>query len=136
MTRYRGPKNRIARKFQANIFGKRRNPMLHKEFPPGVQGALRKKKSDYGIQLQEKQKLKAMFGMITEKKLVRYYKEALRLDGTASDILLQLLELRLDVAVFRVGFTTTIFAAQQLVAHGHVLVNGRRVDRRSFQLKG
>ena len=67
MARYRGPKNRIARRFAANIFGKARNPLLHKQHPPGMHGAKRKKKSDYGMQLEERQKLKAVYGVISQK---------------------------------------------------------------------
>lgn len=133
MARYRGPKNRIARKFGVNIFGRARNPLIHKPNPPGVHGARRRKKSDYGQQLEEKQKLKAVYGMISEKQLVRYYKKASR-KGSATQNLLILLECRLDVILYRLKLAPTIFAAQQLVAHGHVTVNGRKVDCRSFQV--
>ena len=133
--RYTGPKNRVARKFGANIFGKARNPLLHKPNPPGVHGAKRKKKSDFGVQLEEKQKLKAVYGMLTHKKLVLAYKTALKRPGNTPHILLELLESRLDNIVYRLRFAPTVFAAQQLVSHGHVLVNGRKVDRRSFIVK-
>ncbi len=133
MARYRGPKNRIARKFGVNIFGRARNPLIHKPNPPGVHGARRRKKSDYGQQLEEKQKLKAVYGMISEKQLVRYYKKASR-KGSATENLLILLECRLDVILYRLKLAPTIFAAQQLVCHGHVTVNGRKVDCRSFQV--
>lgn len=135
MARYIGNKNRIARRFGANIFGRARNPLLHKPNPPGVHGARRRKKSDYGVQLEEKQKLKAIYGMISEKQLVKYYKEALRLPGNTAQHLAEMLECRLDTMVYRLKFGSTIFAAQQLVSHGHVLVNGKKVDRRSFQVK-
>jgi len=135
MARYIGNKNRIARRFGANIFGRARNPLLHKPNPPGVHGARRRKKSDYGVQLEEKQKLKAIYGMISEKQLVKYYKEALRLPGNTAQHLAEMLECRLDTIVYRLKFGSTIFAAQQLVSHGHVLVNGKKVDRRSFQVK-
>ena len=81
MTRYRGPKNRIARKFGANIFGKARNPMLHKQHAPGMHGTKRKKKSDFGVQLDEQQKLKAVYGMLSQKQLVNTYKKALLAKG-------------------------------------------------------
>lgn len=135
MARYIGNKNRIARRFGANIFGRARNPLLHKPNPPGVHGARRRKKSDYGMQLEEKQKLKAIYGMISEKQLVKYYKEALRIPGNTAQHLAEMLECRLDTMVYRLKFGATIFAAQQLVSHGHVLVNGKKVDRRSFQVK-
>ena len=134
MSRYRGPKNRIARRFGANIFGRLRNPLIHKPNPPGVHGARRRKKSDYGLQLLEKQKLKAVYGMITEKQLVNYYSKATR-KGHVADNLAASLECRLDNVVYRLKIAPTIFAAQQLVSHGHILVNGKKVDRRSFQVK-
>lgn len=132
---YTGKKNRIARRFGVNIFGKTRNPLLHKQHPPGVHGARRRKKSDFGVQLEEKQKLKAVYGMITEHQLVRYFVKAEKKEGTTADLLLQFLESRLDVVVYRMKFANTIFGAQQLVAHGHVLVNGKKVDIRSFEVK-
>lgn len=135
MARYTGPKNRIARRFGVNVFGRRRNPLIHKPNPPGVHGAKRKKKSDFGLQLEEKQKLKAVYGMLSEKQLVRYYREASKHKGATASFLLQLCECRLDVMVYRLKFASTIFAAQQLVAHGHIQVNGKKVDIRSFQVK-
>lgn len=135
MARYTGNKNRIARRFGANIFGRARNPLLHKPNPPGVHGARRRKKSDYGLQLEEKQKLKAIYGMLSEKQLVKYYKKALNLVGNTAENFAQMLECRLDNVVYRLKFGATIFAAQQLVAHGHVLVNGKKVDRRSFNVE-
>jgi small subunit ribosomal protein S4 len=134
MVRYTGPKNRIARRFGVNIFGRARNPLLHKPSPPGVHGAKRKKKSDFGMQLEEKQKLRAIYGMITQKQLVRYYQEALRQKGVTSHLFLRRLECRLDNIVFRLKLAPTIFAAQQLVSHGHVFVDGKKVDRRSYEV--
>ncbi len=135
MVRYTGPKNRIARRFGVNIFGRARNPLLHKAHPPGAHGAKKKKKSDFGQQLEEKQKLKAIYGMINQKQLVRYYQEALRQKGVTAHLFLRRLECRLDNVVYRLRLAPTIFAAQQLVSHGHVLVNGKKVDRRSFEVK-
>jgi small subunit ribosomal protein S4 len=135
MVRYTGPKNRIARKFGANIFGKKRNPLAHKVNPPGQHGAKRTKKSDYGIQLEEKQKLRACYGMLQQKTLTRYYKEASKLEGNTPDLFMQRIETRLDSIVYRLKFATTIFHAQQLVAHGHILVNGKKVDIRSFEVQ-
>lgn len=133
--RYTGKKNRIARRFGVNIFGKKRNPLLHKPYPPGVHGARRRKKSDYGLQLEEKQKLKAIYGMITEKQLVLYYKKAHQIEGNTANYLAQLLETRLDIVVYRLKFGGSIFAAQQLVNHGHILVDGKKVDIRSFRVR-
>src|SRR5579862_5742134 len=120
MARYRGPKNRIARRFAANIFGKARNPLLHKQHPPGQHGAKRKKKSDYGVQLDERQKLKAIYGMLSQKQLVNAYRKALTTPGNTAHNLLQQLECRLDNIVYRLRLAPSIFAAQQLVSHGHV----------------
>lgn len=135
MSRYTGPKNRIARRFGVNIFGRLRNPLLHKPNPPGMHGAKRKKKSDYGMQLQEKQKLKAVYGMLSDKQVLRYFHEATKKEGNTAHLLLQRLECRLDNIVYKLKFAATIFQAHQLVAHGHILVNGKKVDIRSFEVK-
>lgn len=135
MARYTGAKNRIARRFGFNIFGRKRNPLLHKPNPPGMHGARRRKKSDFGVQLDEKQKLKAIYGMISEKQLIHYYHEALRRRGNTAQNLAEQLECRLDNIVYRLKLANTIFQAQQLVSHGHILVNGKKVDRRSFQVR-
>lgn len=135
MARYIGNKNRIARRFGVNIFGRIRNPLLHKPNPPGVHGARRRKKSDHGLQLEEKQKLKAIYGMLSEKQLVSYYKKAVAIEGNTAQHFVEMLECRLDNIVYRLKLAPTIFAAQQLVSHGHVFVNGKKVDRRSFQVK-
>jgi small subunit ribosomal protein S4 len=135
MSRYTGPKNRIARSLGANVFGRQRNPMLHKANAPGQHGAKRRKKSDFGLQLLEQQKLKAIYGMLRQSQLLKYYKEAVRQTGNSAHNLVQQLECRLDTLVYRLRFGRTIFHAQQLVAHGHILVNGKKVDIRSFQVK-
>jgi small subunit ribosomal protein S4 len=135
MSRYTGPKNRIARRFSANIFGKARNPLLHKQHPPGMHGAKRKKKSDYGVQLEERQKLKAVYGMLNQRQLVNAYKKALLCAGNTAQHFIDQLECRLDNVVYRLRFASSIFGAQQLVSHGHVLVNGKKVDRRSFWVR-
>lgn len=135
MARYRGPKNRVARKFSTNIFGRQRNPMLHKANPPGVHGAKKRKKSDFGLQLGERQKLKAVYGMLTQKTLVNAYKKALNRAGNTANNLIEQLECRLDNIVYRLRLAPTIFAAQQLVSHGHVRVDDKKVDRRSFVVR-
>lgn len=134
MARYTGPKNRIARRFGANIFGRARNPLLHKPAPPGMHGSKRKKKSDYGMQLDEQQKLKAVYGMLSKKQLVRAYQKAVRSKQNTNHAFVEELECRLDSIVHRLKFARTIFGAQQLVSHGHILVNGKKVDRRSFHV--
>lgn len=135
MARYRGPKNRIARRFGANIFGRARNPLLKKPNPPGQHGARRRKKSDFGLQLDEKQKLKACYGMLSEKHIVASFKDAQRKKGNTGQLFMQKLECRLDNVVYRLRFARTIFGAQQLVSHGHVMVDGKKVDRRSFMVR-
>lgn len=135
MARYRGPKNRVARRFGANIFGRARNPLLRRAHPPGQHGARHKKKSDYGLQLEEKQKLKACYGMLLEKQMVKMFKEALEKKGNTAHLFGERLECRLDNVVYRLRFARTIFGAQQLVSHGHILVNGKKVDRRSFYVR-
>ena len=135
MARYRGPKNRVARRFAANIFGKARNPMLHKQNPPGMHGAKRKKKSDFGMQLEERQKLKAMYGMLSQKQLVNTYYKALQKKGNTAQLFSEFLECRLDNIVYRLRFASSIFGAQQLVSHGHIQVDGKKVDRRSFLVR-
>ena len=135
MARYIGNKNRIARRFGVNIFGRARNPLIHKPNPPGVHGARRRKKSDYGLMLEEKQKLKAVYGMLSERQLVNAFKRALNMKGNTATHLAELLECRLDNVVYRLKFGSTIFAAHQLVSHGHILVDGKKVDRRSFQVR-
>ena len=135
MARYTGPKNRIARRLGANVFGRTRNPLAHKQNPPGQHGAKRKKKSDFGVQLEEKQKLRASYGMLSQKQLVAYYRKAITLNENTQNAFISMLETRLDTLVYRLKFGLTIFHAQQLVAHGHILVDGKKMDKRSFHVK-
>jgi small subunit ribosomal protein S4 len=100
-----------------------------------MHGAKRKKKSDYGMQLDEQQKLRACYGMLTRKQMIGYYKKAIGKKEETPLAFLRQLECRLDTVVYRLKFAPTIFGAQQLVSHGHILVNGKKVDRRSFQVK-
>ena len=106
--------------------------MLHKQNPPGQHGAKRKKKSDYGLQLDERQKLKAVYGMLSQKQLVNAYKKAVLHEGNTAQLFVEQLECRLDNIVYRLRFAASIFGAQQLVSHGHIQVDGKKVDRRSF----
>ena len=135
MARYTGPKDRIARRFLTPIFGSSR-ALERRAYPPGQHGlrAGRRKKSEYAVALGEKQKLKYQFGVL-EKQFRGYYHEALRRRGVTGEILLQLLELRLDNVCYRLGFGNTRQAARQLVGHGHVLVNGTRLDVPSYTVK-
>ncbi len=135
MARYTGPTAKISRRFGVELFGASK-AFARRPFPPGQHGARagRKKKSDYGVMLAEKQKLRFMYGVL-EGQFRKYYEEASRRRGVTGEILLQLLELRLDNVVYRLNFANTRAAARQMVSHGHVLVNGRKVDIPSFSCK-
>lgn len=135
MARYRGAKNRLARRFGVNVFNKARNPLLHKANPPGMHGAKKKKKSDFGVQLEEKQKLKAAFGLIGDHQLNGYYVEAARKHQNTPEVMMQMLECRLDIMVYRLCLAPTIFAAQQMVSHGHIEVDGHRTNIRSYRVR-
>ncbi|MEP4079925.1 30S ribosomal protein S4 [Haloferula sp.] len=135
MARYTGPRAKISRRFGVALFGSSK-ALERRNFPPGQHGlrAGRKKKSDYSIALGEKQKLRFQYGVL-EKQFRGYYEEAASRRGITGEILLQLLETRLDNVCFRLGFGNTRAAARQLVNHGHVLVNDHKVDIASYQVK-
>ena len=135
MARYTGPRTKISRRFGVALFGPSK-ALERRNFPPGQHGvrAGRKKKSDYSIALGEKQKLRFQYGVL-EKQFRGYYEEAARRRGVTGEILLQLLETRLDNVIYRAGFANSRQAARQIVNHGHILVNGHRVDVPSFQVK-
>ncbi len=129
-------KYKIDRRMGENIWGRSKSPVIRREYGPGEHGQRRRSKlSDYGLQLRAKQKLKGYYGNITEKQFKRIYKEADRMKGDTSENLIGLLERRLDAIVYRAKFVPTVFAARQFVNHGHVLVNGRRVNIPSYRCK-
>ena len=132
MSRYRGPRLRIVRRLGELPGLSRKTP--RRAYAPGQHGQNRKKRSEYAIRLEEKQKLRLNYG-ITETQLVRYVKKARRATGSTGQALLQMLEMRLDNTVFRLGMAGTIPAARQLVNHGHITVNGRVVDIPSYQCR-
>ena len=132
MSRYRGPRLRIVRRLGDLPGLTRKN--ARRSYPPGQHGQARKKRSEYAIRLEEKQKLRFNYGL-TEKQLLRYVRRARRVTGSTGQVLLQLLEMRLDNTVFRMGMAPTIPAARQLVNHGHVMVNGREVNIASYQCR-
>ncbi|WP_016952728.1 30S ribosomal protein S4 [Anabaena sp. PCC 7108] len=132
MSRYRGPRLRIVRRL-GDLPGLTRKS-ARRAYPPGQHGQNRKKRSEYAIRLEEKQKLRMNYGL-TEKQLLRYVRKARRVTGSTGQVLLQLLEMRLDNTVFRMGMAPTIPAARQLVNHGHVTVNGRVVNIASYQCR-
>ncbi len=135
MARYTGPREKIARRFGVAIFGPSK-ALETRNFPPGQHGPrnTRRKLSDYGTALAEKQKLRYTYGLM-EKQFRRFFAEAVRRKGVTGTILLQMLELRLDNVVYRMGFTNTRFASRQMVGHGHVSVNGKRVNISSYLCK-
>jgi small subunit ribosomal protein S4 len=129
-------KHKLDRRMGQNIWGRPKSPVNKREYGPGQHGQRRKSKiSDYGTQLRAKQKLKGYYANITEKQFRRYYAEAIRLRGDSGENLVGLLERRLDAVVYRAKFAATPFAARQLVNHGHIKVNGKRVNIASFQVK-
>jgi small subunit ribosomal protein S4 len=130
MARYTGPRSKVSRRFGIPIFGEDK-ALEKRPYPPGVHGARRRKLSDYAVALGEKQKLKFMYGVL-EKQFRRYFDIAQRKRGVTGDTLLQLLETRLDNVVYRLGLATTRRLARQVVTHGHVLVNGRKVSIPSY----
>ncbi|MDP5016334.1 30S ribosomal protein S4 [Anabaena sp. UHCC 0187] len=132
MSRYRGPRLRIVRRL-GELPGLTRKS-ARRAYPPGQHGQNRKKRSEYAIRLEEKQKLRMNYGL-TEKQMLRYVRKARRVAGSTGQVLLQLLEMRLDNTVFRMGMAPTIPAARQLVNHGHVTVNGKPVDIASYQCR-
>ncbi|MGC9353606.1 MAG: 30S ribosomal protein S4 [Mariniphaga sp.] len=135
MARYRGPKSKIARKFGEPIFGPDK-VFEHKNFPPGMHGmsARRRKVSEYGQQLKEKQKAKYTYGVL-EKQFRNLFEKASSAKGITGEVLLQLLESRLDNVVFRLGIAKTRDAARQFVTHKHIVVNGKVVNVPSYQVK-
>ena len=136
MTKRTSSKYKLDRRMGENIWGRPKSPVNRREYGPGQHGQRRKGKlSDYGVQLRAKQKLKGYYGDISEKQFHALYQEAIRLRGDSGANLIGLLECRLDAVVYRAKFVPTIFAARQFVNHGHVKVNGRRVNIRSYKVK-
>ena len=136
MSKRHSAKYKLDRRMGENIWGRPKSPINSRAYGPGQHGQRCKGKlSDFGVQLRAKQKLKGYYGNITEKQFVRIYEEADRRKGNTSENLISLLESRLDAVVYRAKFVPTPFAARQFVNHGHVLVNGKRVNIASFRVK-
>jgi len=126
----------ISRRLGVNLWGRTKDPVNSRNFPPGAHGTLGYKKlTDFGVQLQAKQKLKKYYGNITERQFRKIYQEAARRKGDTSENLIGLLESRLDAVVYRAKFAPTVFAARQFVNHKHVTVNGKVVNIPSYRLK-
>jgi len=140
MARYRGPREKLERRLGVDLGlkGERRlagkSALEKRPYAPGQHGQRRSKISEYGMQLREKQKAKFMYG-VSEKQFRRLFKEAANREGNTGELLIQLLEQRLDNVVYRLGFATTRAFARQLVNHGHILVDGKRVDIPSYRVK-
>ncbi|MEP1442144.1 MAG: 30S ribosomal protein S4 [Hyphomicrobiales bacterium] len=129
-------KYKIDRRMGENIWGRPKSPVNRRDYGPGQHGQRRKGKlSDFGLQLRAKQKLKGYYGNISEKQFRRIYGEAVRLKGDTSENLIGLLERRLDAMIYRAKFVPTVFAARQFVNHGHVTVNGKKVNIPSYRCK-
>src|SRR5215475_6971297 len=136
MSKRHSAKYKIDRRMGENIWGRPKSPINARSYGPGQHGQRRKQKiSDFGLQLRAKQKLKGYYGNLTEKQFSRIYEEAARRKGNTSEHLIALLESRLDAIVYRAKFVPTPFAARQFVNHGHVLVNGKRVNIPSYRVK-
>lgn len=136
MARYTGPKRRLSRREGVALFTKDL-PFIERKgaVPPGQHGLGRRKRvSEYGLQLRAKQRLKRMYGIL-EKQLIKYFREASRGRGQAGVRLMELLELRLDNVVYRLGFASSRAGARQLVSHGHILIDGKKVNIPSYQMK-
>jgi len=135
MTKRLNSKHKVDRRLKVNLWGRPKSPFNTRAYGPGQHGQSRQgKPSDYGIQLQAKQKLKAYYGNINEKQFRNIYKKASMLKGDTSENLIGLLEKRLDAVIYRAKFSTTIFSARQLINHGHVKVNGKKVNIASYSV--
>jgi len=136
MSKRHSAKYKLDRVMGENLWGRPKSPVNKRSYGPGQHGQRRKNKiSDFGTQLRAKQKLKGYYGNITEKQFLRTYEEADRRKGNTSENLIALLETRLDAFVYRTKFVPTVWAARQFVNHGHVLVNGKRVNIASYRVK-
>jgi small subunit ribosomal protein S4 len=136
MSKRHSAKYKIDRRMGENLWGRPKSPVNQRSYGPGQHGQRRKQKvSDFGLQLRAKQKLKGYYGNLTEKQFSRTYEEAARRKGNTAENLVGLLESRLDAIVYRAKFVPTVFAARQFVNHGHVTVNGKRVNIASYRVK-
>ena len=128
-------KYKIDRRLRVNLWGRPKSPLNKREYGPGQHGQGRQKPTDYRLQLMAKQRLKGYYGSVSERQLRKYYAEAVRRKGDTGENLVELLERRLDAVIYRMKFAITVFASRQLVSHGHVKVNGKRVNIASYLVK-
>ena len=136
MTKRLNSKHKIDRRLKVNLWGRPKSPFNKRAYPPGQHGQSKNAKlSDYGTQLQAKQKLKSYYGNINERQFRNVYRKAIMKKGDTAENLIGLLERRLDAVIYRAKFATTIFSARQLINHGHVKVNGKKVNISSYLVK-
>ena len=136
MTKRLNSKHKVDRRLRVNLWGRPKSPFNTRAYPPGQHGQRKSSKpSNYGIQLQAKQKLKSYYGNMNERQFRNTYKKAMMKKGDSAENLIGLLERRLDSVVYRAKLSTTIFSARQLINHGHIKVNGRKVNISSYQLQ-
>ena len=136
MTKRINSKHKVDRRLKVNLWGRPKSPFNTRAYPPGQHGQGKKgKPTDYGIQLQAKQKLKSYYGNINERQFRNIYRKALKKKGDTTENLISLLETRLDTVIYRGKFTPTVFAARQLINHGHVRVNKKKVNIGSYLVK-
>ena len=136
MTKRLNSKHKIDRRLKVNLWGRPKSPFNKRAYPPGQHGQSKNSKlSDYGTQLQAKQKLKSYYGNINERQFRNVYRKAIMKKGDTAENLIGLLERRLDAIVYRAKLATTIFSARQLINHGHIKVNGKKVNIASYQVK-
>jgi small subunit ribosomal protein S4 len=135
MSKRLNSKYKIDRRLGENLWGRSKSPVNRRDYRPGEHGQRRRKPSDFGTQLSAKQKLKGYYGNIGERQFRRYYEEAVRRRGDTGENLIELLERRLDSTIYRAMFVPTVFAARQFVNHGHIKVNGKRVNIPSYRVQ-
>tara|TARA_Y100001970_G_C13837808_1_gene652945 strand:+ start:13 stop:630 length:618 start_codon:yes stop_codon:yes gene_type:complete len=136
MTKRLASKHKVDRRLKVNLWGRPKSPFNSRNYPPGQHGkSKRGKTSDYGTQLEAKQKMKFYYGNMNERQFRNVYRKAIKKRGNTSENLIGLLERRLDTVIYRAKFSTTVFSARQLINHGHIKVNGRKVNIPSFLVK-
>jgi small subunit ribosomal protein S4 len=135
LSKRQNSKYKIDRRLRVNLWGRPKSPINKREYGPGQHGQGRQKPTDYRLQLMAKQRLKGYYGSVSERQLRRYYLEAVRRKGDTGENLVELLERRLDAVVYRLKMAVTPFAARQLVSHGHIRINGKKVNIPSYLVK-
>jgi len=136
MTKRLSSKHKVDRRLKVNLWGRPKSPFNSRNYPPGQHGkSKRRKVSDYGIQLEAKQKMKFYYGNMNERQFRNLYRKALSKKGNTTENLVGLLERRLDTVIYRAKFATTVFSARQLINHGHIRVNGKKVNIPSYSVK-